>query len=109
MPKPPDGDHRFRFSDQTVARLRPAAKRSYYSDAERRGLLLTVHPSGRKVFSLYRKLNGRPERILLGPFPELDVQHARAQAAAINESLARGETSIEIQKLTCGELFVAYI
>jgi hypothetical protein len=59
----------FLFSDRAIAKIAGQSKRTYYRDTATRGLLLTVHPSGRKVFSLYRKVNRRPERLLLGEFP----------------------------------------
>jgi integrase len=91
-------NHRFPFSDAKLEALRPRAKRFYARDARTHGLLLTVHPSGRKVFSLYRKINGRPERITLGTFPDLDTHGARAQADQMNAAIAQGGNPADIAR-----------
>jgi integrase len=67
-----------------------AGQRDYYRDDRVRGLQLTVYSSGRKVFILYRKVSGRPERILIGPFPDLSIEQARGKAQALNGQIANG-------------------
>jgi integrase len=90
-----------------------AGKRAYYYDAKVRGLAVSVFPSGAKSFLVYRKVNGKPERITLGKFnpdmpdsreftagldplillgnvPELNVKMARIMATAVNAQLDKG-------------------
>jgi integrase len=55
-------------------------KRATYRDVEVRGLTLEVRSSGSRSFYLNKKIKGRAEKILLGPFPGLSVENARKQA-----------------------------
>jgi hypothetical protein len=38
----------------------PQGQRTYYYDESQHGLVLIVHPTGRKTFSLYGKIDGLP-------------------------------------------------
>jgi len=67
-----------------------SSQRTYYHDTAVRGLTLAVSPSGRKTFCLYRKIQGRPERISIGPFPDLTIEQARGVAHDLNSSIAKG-------------------
>lgn len=66
-------------------------RRDYYFDTQVRGLQLAVYPTGRKSFYLFRKIKGRPERILIGPYPDLSIEQARGKASEFNAAIARGE------------------
>ena len=83
----------------TEARIRnlpaPEAARVYYSDTKTKGLTVTVHPSGSKTFVLYRKVQGRPERIFIGNWPEMPVEAAIDKADEMNGAIARGENPAE--------------
>jgi hypothetical protein len=71
----------------TKAALTSASSRRtafYLYDARTRGLTLRVSPGGAKTFVLYRKIHGRPERINIGPFPDLTIEQARGKAAELN-------------------------
>jgi integrase len=60
-------------------------KRSCYYDSQVSGLGVMVFPSGTKTFFLYKRVNGKPDKIKLGKFPELSVEQARKAAyAAVN-------------------------
>ena len=52
-------------------------QRAYYYDAKVRGLAVAVSPAGKKVFVLYRKITGRPERLTIGPCCDLSIEQAR--------------------------------
>lgn len=65
-------------------------KRVYYYDLKTPGLALGVTPKGTKTFVVYRKIQGRPERITLGRYPELSIDEARALAHETNAAVARG-------------------
>ena len=89
-------------------------KRDEYRDSKSRGLMLYVSPSGLKVFYLYRKINGRPERIRLGVFPDTTVEHARKQASRLNAAVYDGANPAEAKRMvraepTLGELYEAYM
>ena len=83
----------FAFTKRELEALgTPAPKRrDFYRDAKVRGLQLAVFPTGRKMFILYRKVDGRPERIRIGLFPDLSIEQARGKAQALNGQIANGD------------------
>ena len=90
------------------------AQRVYHYDQTVRGLGLAVSPGGRKTFILYRKIQGRPERITIGRFPDLTVEQARGLAHELNAAIARGENPAAQRRAvgrqtTVGELFEQYL
>jgi integrase len=86
----------------TEARVRgiptPEAKRVYYSDAKTKGLKLAVYPTGAKTFILYRKVQGKPERIFIGKWPEMAVEAAIDKADEMNGAIAKGENPAELRR-----------
>ena len=81
--------------------LPPAgAKQVYYRDAQTRGFAVAVYPTGAKTFILYRKVQGRPERILIGRWPDLPVEEARKMADRMNGAIAKGENPAEERRQT---------
>ena len=64
----------------------PKGKLDYYKDTREPGLELIATSGGAKTFYLYRKINGRPERVKLGKFPDMSVENAR-KAAQRNKGL----------------------
>lgn len=104
----------FRFTKKQLSELLPNAKNTTYHDVLCRGLKLIVRPSGIKTFVLYRKINGRPERITLGRFPDLTVELARAKASACNTDIALGANPAQARRslreeFTYAELFEQYL
>lgn len=86
---------------------------TYYDDKEA-GLVLLVTSGGSKTFYLYKKINGRPERIKLGRFPDMSVENARKMAAQNKGQIAAGKNPNEDRKrlrddMTFGELFHDYM
>jgi integrase len=86
----------------TEARIRgiptPQAGRVYYSDARTKGLKLTVYQTGARTFILYRKVQGRPERIFIGRWPEMSVEAAIHKADEMNGAIAKGENPAELRR-----------
>lgn len=84
---------RFVFTKPALERIGAAApgKRDYYYDTKSRGLILDVTPHGVKTFRVYRKVEGRPERLLIGRFPDVSIEQARGRAHDLNARIARGE------------------
>jgi len=85
-----------------------------YHDLNKKNLKLIVHPSGIKTFILYRKINGKPERITIGHFPEITIEQARRQIDILNSKIAQGVNPNEEKKamraeITLGELFQQYL
>ena len=66
----------------------PKGKRAYYRDAQIKGLTLQITGTGAKTFYCYRWVNGRPERIRLGAFPEMSIEQARKRATSVNGKIA---------------------
>ena len=104
------------FSKSALNNLPPPekGKRVYYYDLKTRGLAICVTGTGHKTFVVYRKIHGKPERITLGVYPDLDLETARLKAYEINAAIARGENPNESKRLakaewTLGEWFENYL
>lgn len=118
---------RLQFTRAALTDIQAEPKRSTYIDTETRGLTLDVTPNGIKSFRIYRKVAGKPERIMLGHFnpkfpdsrdfpngtdllkislsrPELNVRMARRLADAINLQLDSGANIAETKRKARGEL-----
>jgi hypothetical protein len=82
---------KFNFIKKSLATLRiPKEKIAIYHDTTKHGLKLLVRPTGIKTFVLYRKIQGKPERITIGRFPEITIEQARKKAATLNAKIANG-------------------
>lgn len=88
-------------------------KRDYYYDNKIRGLALSITDKGTKTFIVYRKINGKPERITLGKFPDLSIENARNMAESTNSLIAQGKNPNEkknvVQNYDLEKLFVHYL
>lgn len=80
------------------------SKRAYYYDTKTRGLGMSVTSTGSKSFIVYRWVNGKPERVLLGRYPDLSIEQARGKAAEINARIAQGENPNDGRRSKCAEL-----
>jgi integrase len=109
-------EKRFHFTKKRIDAL-PAptnGERAYFYDDQVRGLTLAVSPLGKKSFVLYRKVAGRPERITIGPYPDLTIEQARGQAQHMNSVIAQGgnpaaERRSVRAEMTLQELFDTYL
>ena len=106
----------FNFTQAKLdALLLPAqGKRAYYRDAGQAGLIIDVRSSGSKSFYLYKKIEGKPERIFLGQYPDMKIPEARALAAVKKGQIAKGVNPQEEkrkirQEMTFAELFNLYM
>jgi integrase len=84
--------HHINFTKAALARAEPPAKgvRDYWYDTREQGLMMAVTPAGARTFYLYKRIDGRPERVLLGRFPDLSVENARKLAAKVKGQVAVG-------------------
>ncbi len=83
--------NKLNFIKKSLVALRiPAKKIAVYHDTTKNGLKLLVRPTGIKTFVLYRKIQGRPERITIGRFPEVTIEQARKQVDILNAKIASG-------------------
>ncbi len=82
-----------------------------YKDTKEKGLILLVGNGGSKTFYLYRKINGKPERIKLGAFPDMSVENARNAAMEAKKTIVVDKKNPNEEKkkvnteITFGEMF----
>lgn len=106
-----------RFTKTALADLPPApdGKRRFVYDTATPGLAVQITGTGAKTFYLYRKVNGKPERVRLGSFPAVTVEQARRIAAETLGTIARGDSpravkrEAKAQALTLAEVFEEYL
>ncbi len=84
--------HKINFTKASLlkAPLPEKGKLDYYKDLRESGLEMIVTSGGAKTFYLYRKINGKPERVKLGRFPDLSVENARKSAQRNKGMIADG-------------------
>jgi integrase len=105
---------KFNFTEKAIEQLIPGKKRVYYRDEQVRGLSLAVDPTGRKTFVLYKKVQGKPERVKIGLFPDISIEGARAQAQGMNAVIAQGGNPAQERRsvraeMTLQELFDTFL
>lgn len=108
--------NKFNFTKRSIEALPTPAtgKRMYYYDTKVRSLGVALTDKGTQTFIVYRKIEGKPERIVLGRYPDLSIENARGLASDVNSQIAHGKNpNREKNKLrgefTFKELFVRYI
>lgn len=108
---------RINFTRARLEKLLPDPKKkkvlSTYDDAER-GLCIRVTPNGVKTFYLYRKMDGVPERIRIGRFPDIAIDQAREAARIHKGEYAKGNNPAVKHRVlrsayTLGETFDVYL
>jgi len=106
---------RLNFTKKAIEQLPPptTARHQYFHDSGVRGLAIRVSSAGNKAFVLYRKIAGSPERITIGPYPDLSIEQARKRAAELNGRIARGENPADTKRqirneMTLKELFIQF-
>jgi integrase len=90
----------------------PGKPRVYYYSNKVAGLAVAVSPRGRKVFTLYRKVQRRATTIPIGPFPDITIAQAETRAHELNAVIARGENprdSLAGGTLTLDGFFPVYL
>ena len=85
-----------------------------YKDTKEKGLILLVSHGGARTFYLYKKVDGKPERIRIGAFPDVTIENARNAAAKLKGEIAQGmnpnaEKNKLKQEVTFKELFDEYL
>jgi integrase len=98
--------NKFNFTKLTLDALRfpDKGKRAYYYDTRTRGLGISITSTGAKSFIVYRKVNGVPERVTLGRYPDMTIEQARGKAAAINAAIAQGENPADQRRADRAEM-----
>lgn len=67
-------------------------ERYYVYDTQVPGLALRVSKTASKTFVLYRKIQGVPQRITIGRFPQVTLNDARQKAIELNAAIAERES-----------------
>ena len=85
--------HHLNFTKAALVKAPAAPKGSkdYYYDEKEKGLVMAVTPTGTKTFFLYKRIDGKPERLLLGRFPDISIENARKAAMAAKGEIAIGK------------------
>lgn len=99
-------NNKINFTKVTLGRLpNPApGKRSFYYDNKVRGLGVCITDKGTKSFMVYRWLDSKPERIMLGRYPDLSIEQARDKTIEINALIAKGENPNDKRRLERAEI-----
>lgn len=104
----PTPSNRLNFTKRALDRLPlPTTGVAYHYDTEAKGLAISVGKTGRKSFLLYRKINGRPERIKIGRYPDVSIGQARDTVAALNADIARDINPAEAMRAKRNEMTLA--
>ncbi|NLS92481.1 MAG: tyrosine-type recombinase/integrase [Planctomycetaceae bacterium] len=107
--------NRIAFSKRNLEAVRPPASgRVYWYDERTPGLCLLATAAGAKVFYWYKWVAGEPQRVRIGPFPEVTVETARKRASRENGKVAEGgnpaaERRESREGMTVAELFAYWL
>ncbi len=104
---------RFHFTKKALESLPIPTGRLRYFDTKVPALALALTTSGAKSFYLYRRIEGRPEQIWLGSFPNVSIEQARKKAEKLNGEIADGKNPATLRReahagMRLGELFETY-
>jgi integrase len=69
-----------------------------YEVTDREGLLLEVHPSGRKVWRYRYRLNGKREKLTIGPYPAVGLKRARKLRLEAEELVQQKQSPALLEK-----------
>ena len=83
--------HRFRLTVKAIAAAKPTAKEYTLWDNLLAHFGVRVQPSGVRSYIIQTRVNGRMRKITLGRFPELPLDAARREGAAVLARLWGGE------------------
>ena len=93
-----------RLTVKAITAAKPRAKEYTLWDGSLAHFGVRVHPSGVKSFVVQTRANGRMRKITLGRFPEMGIEQARREAAAVLVRLWGGEP-VPVPRKTKAPLF----
>lgn len=103
-------NNRFSFTKPLLKDLPlpESGERIIYHDTHKdaAGLQLRVTATA-KTFFVQKRVNGTPERVTLGRFPDMTVEQARKNAAEIKAIIAKGESPTEKKRADRAEMTFA--
>jgi len=107
---------RINFTKKALNAVPPAepGKRRYLYDSHTRGLVLSTTDKGVKTFIFYRRVQGKPERMFLGHYPDMSIAKARGAASGKAALIADGENPADKrrqdrQEMTLQQFFDEYL
>jgi integrase len=113
---------KLKMTDQALARVKPTEARLEIWDELVPNLLLTVHPTGRKSWSVRYRADGKRLKMSLGAYPEIGLRDAREKARDVllaasdgenpahdrRRERAEKESERRIEGITIGDLLKTY-
>ncbi len=103
------GDRHTRITKRVVDSLKPEAERYEVHDTDTKGFMLRVSTTGRITFYVYYRHNGVRRRPMIGGYPRLTVEQARAEARRyLSEATLGKDLSQERQDLRDAESFETF-
>jgi integrase len=103
---------RIAFTIARLKALKPQAERYWVLDTNTPGLSVAVQPTGRKSYYFTRKVNGRVERVKVGPvgMPESDLKRVigKLQGAIADGKSPTQERRRVRREMTLGELWTLF-
>lgn len=89
-------------------------KRVYYYDNKVPGLGIMIFPTGTKTFFLYKRGDGKPDKIKLGRFPDMHPEQAYNAAFKLMNEISDGINPNQQKKnlraeMTFEDLFTKYL
>jgi hypothetical protein len=79
-----------KLTDTAVKSLKPTDKPYKAADGDEGGMFVAVSPTGKKVFRLAFKFQGKWQQLTLGAYPALTLVEAREKARQAKRLLAQG-------------------
>lgn len=87
-----------KLTDAKCRGIKPAEKAAKYFDGE--GMHLYVSPKGAKVWRLAYRVNGKPQTLVIGPYPAVSLQEARQKREEAKAVLRAGQDPNAARKAT---------
>ncbi len=110
-------DKRINFTKRALDYLPFPANGQYLTihDVKAPGLFIRITATGHKTFNVQRRVNGKPQRVKLGWYPEMTIEQARRKSRTVLNQLAEGINPIVQQRAewvaadTLREVFDTYL
>ena len=105
----------FNFTKKAIEAL-PHPKTGFdsYRDTAERGLSLYITAAGAVSFYIRKRINGRDERVIIGQYPDITIEQARAKTVTIRAQVAQGQDPIADKRrlradISFFEMFTEYM
>lgn len=105
----------FNFTKKAIEALpHPKTGFASYRDTAERGLSLYITAAGAVSFYIRKRINSRDERVIIGQYPDITIEQARAKAVTIRAQVAQGQDPIADKRrlrddISFFEMFTEYM